>query len=325
MRRNAPRRAAAVLLGVAVLAGQPAAAAPRVVASVKPVHSLVAGVMGDVATPALLVSGGRSPHTHSLAPSDAAGLTEADLVVWVGPALEAFLTRPVANLVEPSATLRLTEADGVRLLETRDSGVWAGDRAHDQVADGRAEAADGAAGAADRPPPDRTDPHIWLDPANAEAIVGAVAERLQRLDPGNAGTYAANAAEMRERIAAVDARVREIVAPVRDLPHAVFHDAYHYFQRRYDLNAVGSVTLSPDRQPSARRIQAIRETLRQRETACIFREPQFAPDLVRTVAEGTPVRVGVLDPLGAALEPGPGLYPALMRKLARSLRDCLAG
>ncbi|WP_245659416.1 zinc ABC transporter substrate-binding protein [Limimonas halophila] len=290
-------------------------------ASVKPVHSLVASVMDGVATPELLVSGGQSPHTHSLAPSDAAALSRADLVVWVGPALEAFLTRPMANLVDADARLRLSEADGVRLLETRTSGVWDGGHGHDHSGDGGGH----AHGEGKRPPADRTDPHIWLDPANAKAVVRAVAQRLQALEPANADAYAANAAATRKRIDAVDAEVRERIAPVRDVPYAVFHDAYHYFERRYRLNAVGSITLSPERRPSARRLQAIRETVGERGAACIFREPQFAPQLVRTVAEGTDVRVGVLDPLGAAIAPGPDLYPKLMRGLATSLRRCLGG
>jgi len=314
----------ALTAAVAALTGMHAASAeapPRVVASVKPVHSLVAGVMDGVASPKLLVSGGESPHTHTLSPSAAATLSEADLAVWVGPALEAFLARPMDNLVAADARLRLTGVEGVRLLETRASGVWTGAHAHDgHESEGHEHEGDGR----ERPGADRTDPHIWLDPANAKAIVDAVAARLRQLDPANAQAYAANAAEVRQRIDALDAELRETLAPVRSVPYAVFHDAYHYVERRYELNAVGSITLSPDRRPSARRLQAVRETLRRREAACIFREPQFAPDLVRTVAADTPVRVGVLDPLGADLDPGPGLYPALMRTLAQALRDCLA-
>ncbi|MGF1553791.1 MAG: zinc ABC transporter substrate-binding protein [Paracoccaceae bacterium] len=340
----------------------PAMAAPAVIASIPPVHALVAGVMEGVAEPRLLVEGGQSPHTYSLAPSEAAALEEADLVVWVGPVLESFLERPVASIAREEAVLRLIRLDGLDVLANREGGTWEGhahEHGHDEAhgddhaaedghdeAEGHGDEAHGEAGGghgddhaaegghdehsaaegghdAHAMDERRIDPHVWLDPDNARAIVAALAERLAALDPANAEAYRANAEALDARITETDAAIAERLAPVADVPYIVFHDAYHYFERRYDLAAVGSVTISPDRRPGARRLSEIREKIEDLGAACVFREPQFAPDLVETVVEDTDADVGSLDPLGAGLEPGPDLYPRLMTALADNLVDCL--
>jgi len=292
-----------------------ARAAPQVAASIKPVHSLVAGVMGDLAAPELLISGGSSPHTARLTPSEAGLLESADLVVWVGSALETSLARPIRNIVAPARSLELLHAPGVTLLRTRTGGVWDGDgHGHDQAEHENEEHEDETAasdGKVQTSPGAATDTHLWLDPDNAKAMVDAIAARLMEIDPDNAKVYTANAEATKAAIAG--------------RPFVVFHDAYQYLERHYGLNAAGAITLSPDRAPGARRVYEIRRTLAERNVRCVFREPQFAPDLVDTIVEDTGVRVGVLDPLGAELPPGPEAYPQLLTALGRSLRDCLAG
>ena len=103
----------------------------------------------------------------------------------------------------------------------------------------------------------------------------------------------------------------------------MFHDAYQYFEHRFAIPAAGSVALQDAVAPGAARVAAIRERVRAGDIVCAFAEPQFEPKLLATVIEGTGVRTGALDPLGAGLPPGPGLYPALLRGLADSLADCL--
>jgi zinc transport system substrate-binding protein len=352
-----PRPLAAPLLAAALALPAAAPAAPRVVASIEPVHALVAGVMEGVAEPRLLVEGGQSPHTYSLAPSEAAALEEADLVVWVGPVLEAFLERPLASIAREDAVLRLAGLDGLDLLPAREGGAWeAHDHAHGHGGDhghgGHAEAGHdghedghethdraqhdhegrdhGEHGHDDHAHGDhamdaaRIDPHLWLDPDNARAMVAAVAGRLAAIDPANAGAYRANAGALDARIAEADAALAERLAPVADVPYVVFHDAYQYFERHYGLAAVGSVTIGPERRPGARRLTEIRERIVSLDAACVFREPQFAPDLVETVVEDTGARVGTLDPLGSDVGPVPEAYPRLLRALADDLLACLA-
>jgi zinc transport system substrate-binding protein len=300
---------------------------PRVVASVKPVHALVAAVMGEVASPTLLVDGAQSPHTYDLKPSEALALERADLVFWVGPSLESFLTRPLRSLSSADHVVHLQNAKGVHLLKTRKGGAWAGHAHHDHGAEHEHEAHghEGEHGnhASTGLPEARIDPHIWLNPDNARAIVQVAAARLAKIDPANAATYRANAGAAADEIAVLAQDIDAQVSAVRTRPYVVFHDAYQYFERAFGLNAVGAITLSPDRQPSARRLQEIRAQIRDLDARCVFREPQFAPELVDTVVEGAPARVGVLDPLGADLPKGPDAYSKLLQNLADSLTACL--
>ena len=384
--------ATSLLAGTAIAA--PAQAAPEVVATVKPVHSLVSAVMDGVGEPKLLLEAGQSPHTYSLTPSDAGALEKADLVVWVGPALEAFLERPVRNIARDDAAFQLMRLDGLTVLRTREGGAWAahahahGDGGHDHGdsheaaaksehdhdhghdhadahahegehdhdhADahahgddhdhdhgdahahgdghdhepGEEHAHEGEHGHGDAHtiqgiPEDEVDPHIWLDPENARVIVDALADRLAALDPDNAETYRQNAEAARQRIAEVDAEVADRIAPVTDVPYVVFHDAYHYLEAHYGLNAVGSITLSPDRKPGAKRLAEIRGKITELDARCVFREPQFAPDLVETVVENTEAEIGTLDPLGVDHGAGPDAYPQTLRDLATDLSDCLS-
>ena len=167
------------------------------------------------------------------------------------------------------------------------------------------------------------DAHVWLDVSNAQAMVAAIARELSEHDSANAARYQANAASLTERLTALDAELKTTLAPVKDRPFVVFHDAYHYLEDRYGLNAVGAITVSPEQRPSAQRLSEIRSRITALDAACVFSEPQFEPTLVTTVVEGTGAGKGVLDPLGAGLPDGPDLYFQLMRDMAASLVSCL--
>lgn len=312
--RAGPRPAsmAALIAFLALLTGVGAAAqakTPNVVATIQPLHSLVSAVMERVGAPTLLVRGANSPHDYSLTPADARALSQADLVVWVGAVMETALARPVAALADKALLLEAIEAEGIEVLEGRAGGAWEAHLHEDE--DGHAhghEALDG---------------HIWLDPRNGIAIARAAAKALARIDPANAGRYRANAESLSASLRELEDELAATLAPVRTAPYVVFHDAYQYFERRFGLNAVGSITVSPERAPGARRIAEIRDRLRETGAVCVFAEPQFEPALARTVVENTKARIAVLDPLGAGLPPGPAAYGTLLRRLASSLRDCL--
>ncbi len=293
-----------------VLFGSPAVAeAPKVVASIKPVHSLVASVMQGVGEPALIVKGAASPHTNALKPSDAKALAAADLVFWIGPELEGFLAKPVRATARNAKAVELLDAEGVRLLDAREGGAWDshGHGHGDKHEHGHEEA----------------NTHIWLDPDNARAMVDAIAAELTQKDPANAAAYKANAERTARRIQDLDAELKAALAPVAGKPFVVFHDAYQYFEAHYGLNGVGAITVNPERRPSAKRLSDIRARITALGAACVFAEPQFEPALVDTIVEGTKAKKGVLDPEGADLPDGPDLYPTLMRNVAAALRGCL--
>jgi zinc transport system substrate-binding protein len=282
-------------------------AAPRVVASIGPVASLAAAVMGDLGEPRQIVRGYGSPHAYQMRPSDAASLRDADLILWIGPSLETFLERPLAGVRDGARVVALAAVPGLALLPNRRAGVLEGD-AH----------------SGEQHRIGSYDPHVWLSPFNAKLMAGAIAEELSAIDPENAGTYRANTGRLWQGIDDMEVRIGSRLAPVRAIPFVVFHDAFQYFEESFGLNAVGSVTVSPDRMPSARRIKALREKIAESGARCVFREPQFESALVRVLLEDSDARAGVLDPLGTAVTPGPNAYFELMNANTDALIECLS-
>ncbi|MCZ4429053.1 zinc ABC transporter substrate-binding protein ZnuA [Agrobacterium sp. SOY23] len=309
-----------------------ATAAPDVVVSIKPVHSLVAAIMKGVGEPQLIVDGAASPHTYNLRPSNARKLEKADVVFWVGPGLEAFLQKPLEALASKATVVELEDVKGLEKLPFREGGPFEahddgeeGHEAHDGHTEGEAVHDHGHDhGDADEHEHGAYDTHLWLDPANAKAMAQAVETALIAADAGNAATYQANTRKLMDDLDALDAEVAETVKPVKDKPFIVFHDAYQYFEHRYGVKTAGSITVSPETLPGADRVKQMQEKVRQLGATCVFAEPQFEPKLVSVITEGTPAKSATLDPEAATLEPGPDLYFKLMQGIAGSLRNCLS-
>ncbi len=300
----------APLAGLAMLAALPAAAKVPVVATdIAPVASITARVMQGLGEPGLILPPGASPHGYALRPSEARLISGADIVVWVGPALTPWLADPLDALAPEAVRVTLQEAPGVETLPVRTGGPFEPD--------------------ADEPPAPpggvAVDGHLWLDPQNAVAAARAIAAALAAADPADAAVYAANAEAFAAETAAGEAEIAARLAPLRGRPFLVFHDAYQYFEHRFGFPAAGSIELQDGVSPGTARVAAIRKRVEEGGIVCAFSEPQFEPKLLATVIGGSAVRSGVLDGLGAALPPGPGLYPALLAGIAQSLQDCLGG
>jgi zinc transport system substrate-binding protein len=293
-----------------------AAAAPQVTVSILPIHSLVAGVMQGIAEPALLVPVGALPHTYALKPSDARTLQSSDVVFWVGEQLENYLEKPLESLAGRARIIAASRIPGIMLLPTRKGGAF---DAHDHDL-GHKHDNGAKKGAVPQAEPDM---HLWLDPDNAKVIVQHAAAQLSAADPANAATYAANSQKMDARLTALDSAIRSRLAPVTDRAYIVFHDAYQYFEQHFGTRIAGSVTISPDQAPSAKRLTELRRRIRTAKAVCVFREPQFPAPVVDTLLSGTDVKAGVLDPEGADLTPGPDAYFTLMERIGDSLAGCL--
>jgi zinc transport system substrate-binding protein len=301
------------LASLLVMTAAVRAEVPRVVADIPPVHALVAQVMGDLGTPELLLEKGASEHSFQLRPSQAAGLNDADLVVWIGPELTPWLDRALEAVPLEVSRLGLLDAPG-----TITQAYGAG--GHDHAGEAHAEEAghDHAH--------DGVDPHAWLKPANAQIWLMAIAGELARLDPENAATYTANAVAAGEGVAALDAEVAGLLAPVADQPVIVFHEAFGYFAAQYDIHIAGAIAEGDAAAPGAARIAELREMVVAGEAVCVFPEVQHDPVMVEQMVEGTQARVGApLDPVGSSLEPGAGLYAVLLTGMATAIADCIAG
>jgi zinc transport system substrate-binding protein len=263
------------------------------------------------------VKGAASPHSYVLTPSDAESLQQARLIFWIGGHFERFLSKAVATLPQLGVSVELSEIDGLTILPIREGGLWS-QHAHEEVE----QAAITGEGHDHDPEP--FDGHLWLDPANAQIMAAAIVEALSAADPANAATYHANGEKLQARLDSLDAEIASSLAPVEQVPFIVFHDAYQYFEARYGLSGVGSITVTPEQMPGAKRMSEIRDLIAARKARCVFREPNFEPSLVETVVENTGAKLGVLDPEGADLAEGPELYFQLMRAIADSLKACLA-
>lgn len=294
---------------------QTPAPAPRVVVTIAPIHALAAAIMEGVGTPELLVKGAFSEHTYALRPSDAKKLSEARIVARVGPGLEVFLNKALKSLPKEALTLDLSGLPGLTLWPMR-AGADFGQHNHDEEHGGHDHAShdDDEHG---------FDPHLWLDPANAAVIADRLADALVEVDPPHAAQYKTNAEALKTRLHGLDDELRAQLGPLRDKPYIVFHDAYQYFEKRYGLSPVGSISLSSAQPPSARHMMDLRHKIQRLGAICVFSEPQFDPKLAKALTEGTGARTGVLDGLGSGLDNGPELYFILLRKLAQNLKSCI--
>lgn len=287
---------------------------PRVITDIAPVHSLVAQVMGDLGKADLLVSGNASPHGFSLRPSQAADLEQADIVFWVGEELTPWL-HPMLERLAPNAVQKeLLHSAGTKGLEFRDGDNFEKhdhDHGHE---DEHAHDEHGEDG--------EVDPHAWLDPENAKAWINTIAQQISALDPENESTYRQNAKAAAENLTGLITEIKATLAPVKDKNFIVFHDAYHYFEARFDHEAIAAISLGDASKPGPARVEKIQDIVRTSNVSCAFSEPQFSEGLVLTVLEGTDANIAVLDPIGATITPGPEFYDTLLRNMAQAIADC---
>jgi zinc transport system substrate-binding protein len=291
----------------------------RVVASIKPVDSLVSAIMAGVGEPHLIMRGASSPHTYKLRPSDADRLQNADVVFLVGEGIETALMRSVSTLAGKARLIEFAEVDGIVRRPFREGGAFElHEHEHDDEPDH-----DGHGHEHDQDEHENFDMHIWLDPVNAGVMTQVIAATLSEVDPANAAIYAGNAETVLQRLDALTEETTADTASIRGKPYIVFHDAYQYFEKRFGLTAVGSGVVSSERSLGVRRVMELREKILELGAACVFAEPRFDPGLVNIIIEDTPAKAGVVDPLGTNVDRGPELYFSVIRNMAASFRSCL--
>ncbi len=294
------RLALAVGLLLAVT-GSALAAPPRLVATILPLHGIAAAIGAGRLQPELLIPPAASPHLHPLSPGEARRLARAELVLWVGPELETALVRPLATLASRAERLTARDLAGVRLLPLRLS------RAEEEP-----DAGHGA-----------IDPHLWLDPFNGLAIARALTDRLVARDPAGAALYRRNLAQFEARLAALVEEVRQRLAPVRTRPFILAHDSLQYFERAFDLRGLGAIAVSPELPPGARALMELVARARAAGVVCVFAEPQLDRRRVELLAAMLDARIGLVDPLGRDIPPGPEAYFTLLERTAESVAACL--
>ena len=331
----------------------PANADVKVVTSIKPIHSLASYLMDGVGKPDLIVDGYASPHGFAMKPSHAKMLQEADLIFWVGEDLESFLEKPLKSIAKKAEKIELMEIKGLNKLKFRERNIFDGhdDHGHDEGHkeddhddhakkeddhghdDEHKEDGHDEHGHDDEHKEDghdehgheghahgEHDPHIWLDPMNAKVILEEMAEHLIENDQKNASVYKSNLKKAHKDLDKLTKKVKSELN--KDFKSIVFHDAYQYFEKRFDVNVLGAFTVNTDVMPGAEQLAEIREIIEHDKVSCIFSEPQFNPDIIKAVAKDTNVATGVIDPLGATLNPGKDLYFDLISNMSKSFKGC---
>ena len=300
----------------------------KVVASIKPIHSLASYLMDGVGKPDLIVDGYNSPHGFALKPSHAKMLQNADLIFWVGEDLENFLKKPLKSIAKKAEKIELMEIKGLKKLEFRERNIFEDhddhkehghkeDKHDDHKEHGHKEDKhDDHHGHAHG----EHDPHIWLDPMNAKVILSEMADHLIENDQENASKYKANLKKAHKDL---DKLTKEVKSELnKDFKSIVFHDAYQYFEKRFGVNVLGAFTVNTDVLPGAEQLSEIREVIEHEKVSCVFSEPQFNPDIIKAVAKDTNIKTGVIDPLGATLNPGKTLYFDLIKNMSSSFKGC---
>ena len=312
----------------------PANADVKVVTSIKPIHSLASYLMDGVGKPDLIVDGYASPHGFALKPSHAKMLQNADLIFWVGEDLENFLEKPLKSIAKKAEKIELMEIKGLNKLKFRERNIFEehDDHGHDEHAKKEDDHDDHGHDEEGHKEDDHDDhgheghahgehdPHIWLDPMNAKVILEEMAEHLIENDQENASKYKANLKKARKDLDKLTKKTKSELN--KDFKSIVFHDAYQYFEKRFDVNVLGAFTVNTDVMPGAEQLAEIREIIEHDKVSCVFSEPQFNPDIINAVAKDMNISTGVLDPLGATLNPGKNLYFDLIRNMSKSFKSC---
>ncbi len=301
-------------LGTAIcglwLSGMVSADVPQVTTDIPVTHSLVTRVMAGIGTPDLIVNRGASPHDYSLRPSNAASLEAADLVFWISSELTPWLEGALKTLAADAKVIELMDAKGSTVLPFREGSTFeTHSHRHKHDEDEHATV--------------NVDPHGWLDPDNGKTWLDVIAMELSKIDPENTDIYFDNVSQGKTDIDAVISEIDATLAPFRGTNFIVYHDAYQYFERRFDVLAAGSISMGDVSDPSPARIAEIHQTVEELDMTCVFSEPQFNPELVATVVDGTKARARVIDPLGTRLTLGADFYLNLLRNIAQTMASCL--
>jgi zinc transport system substrate-binding protein len=297
--------AAAILSSGAVFSAQAA-----VLASVRPLGFIASAIADGVMPTEILLPDGASPHDFALRPSDIQRMRSADLVVWVGPEMEAFMTKSVAQL-PPNRQVAIATLPAVKplLLKGSDDDEHDHDHGHDHDGDEHHHG--------------EYNMHVWLSPEIAREAAIVIHDRLAELVPQKKQQLDANLARFEDGLTKTDKNIGTMLQPVQGKGYFVFHDAYGYFEKHFGLAPLGHFTINPEIQPGAQRLHLIRTQLVEQKATCVFAEPQFRPAVITAVAQGTKVRMGTLDPLGSGIALDADSYVNFLSQLTNQYLSCL--
>lgn len=244
----------------------------RVVTTLFPLYDFARSIAGERAEVRLLLPPGMEPHSFEPKPDDMVRIARAGLFVYTNPVMEPWAARIIRGVQRN--TVRVVDAGrGVMYQKVAPDGD---DDGHDQ----------------DHQHAGGLDPHIWLDPDNAQLMVDNILSGFTSADPFNAAYYRGNASALKSRLADLDRRYRRGLASCerREFLHGG-HYAFGYLARRYNLAYRSLSGVSSESEPSAARMAAMVRHIRESGAQYLFAEELLSPRLTETLAAEAGVRV----------------------------------
>ncbi|WP_456379312.1 metal ABC transporter solute-binding protein, Zn/Mn family [Thiolapillus sp.] len=264
----------------------------RVVSSIKPVHSILSGLLKGVQEPELLVGIGKTPYGYTLTAKQEQSLKAADLIVWVGPELEKFLAKPLGKSPEDPRILTLLDRPELKILPRRQDD-------------------------------NSRDPHLWLDSRNAILLIDLLTRELILRDPARSHLYKRNRNALYSKVAKLD---RQLEYGYRGLQGGVvlaYFDTQQYFEQAYALKVAGVLAPSPEIPVSGEQLLNERALLAENRYACLLTEANIPMPELPLLTNGLAVDVVELDSFGSKLQPGEDLYLELMKSNTRLIKQCI--
>lgn len=295
-----------------------AATHANILTSVKPLGFIASSVANGVTDTDVLVPAGASPHDYSLKPSDVEKLKKADIVLWIGEDVDAFLEKSLTNLDYKRV---LTISDFTEIEPFLGKSAHHHHDEHEHVHNHEHENHEHEHAEAEKL---ETNWHIWTSPEISKAVAQRLAQKLIKQYPEKQALIEQNLASFQRTLDEQNAKIKTQLIPFKDKGFFVFHDAYGYFNDAYGLKQMGAFTINPLVTPGAKTLAHIKEEIEEHRVNCLFAEPQFTPKVIESLAKGTRVNVGQLDPLGDKIALGSGSYVAFLQSLADSYTQCLA-
>jgi len=276
----------------------------RIVASIKPIHSLLTSITQGVSDVELLMSSRQSPHHYSLRPSERRMLAEADLIFWIGPNLESFMPRILGSLNNQQKVVSLITTPELKLLALRqidsDHNEHGNNETNHELS--------------------KLDAHFWLDTSNTDILVDAITKEIIRLDPEHTQQYLSNSQQLHQKISLLRKELQVSLSAVNK-SFLSYHDGYQYFETEFGLDNAGFIA-SSELQASAHRISELKSLIRKKNIACIFYDAPTEPAIVKSLQSNTKIKTFMLDPVGIFIPPNKDSWFNIMNSLSKQFINC---
>lgn len=259
-------------------------AAPRILVSIKPIHSLVANLTEGITTPLLFIQSTTSPHYAMVRPSELQLLTQADLFFFVGENLEHHVSSILKKLPPNVTVVSLLEIPGLKLIHS--------------------------------------DPHIWLDPMRMIHVTQTITKKLIQIDPIHQAQYQKNAGNLQKKLQTLHEKLLIQLKPIQNQSFLTFYDAYAYLNERYHLQKGHGMVQHPEQPLGAYQLVHLKKQIDQGQFVCLFQEEGFSIKTIQILNESKKIPIGTLDAFGTHLPTGPLQYFEMMSQLASTLLSC---